>query len=137
MLAWSEPVYALPCTATLQDGWTCDHDLPVRPYATEVTCRACGTVYDAAPHRAWLLEASAEHLGTATEVAGYLTLLTGAPVPAATVRCWAARGRLSPVDHAGGRPRYRLGDAAVLARVDHRACVRRFQAPSGPEHDRR
>jgi hypothetical protein len=102
----AERWYAGPCV--------CTEDIYARPGAAMVTCPACGSQYDVAERRGYLLEAAEDTLAGATLIAQALTSL-GQPVTPDRVWKWAQRGRI--VAHGTdlrGRPLYRVGDVIEL-----------------------
>lgn len=90
--------------------------------ATNVACRDCGATHDVEELRTALRASLDDHLVTATEYAGMLTVL-GIPVERERARTlvnsWAARGRI--VTHAG--PTYRFGElqTRMAERMERRA----------------
>lgn len=81
-----------------------------------ITCRRCGTRYDADERRQWLLEAAQDQLAHA-ELIGRAAPALGVDITPAAVRGYADRGRI--VAHGldvQGRPLYRLGDVIDVAR---------------------
>jgi hypothetical protein len=113
-------VYAGPCQNPECPG----ADLYTIPGRPTVACPACGYVHDVADQHAWMREEAQQrlydHLDTASEIAGLVTLL-GLDVTPERVRVWAFRGRLEkrngPPRVPGGPPTvmYRLGDVLQLA----------------------
>lgn len=89
----------------------CGSDLYGRPHAAILRCGQCGTEYDAAVRREWLLDQARDQLATPSTIARALPGLLGRAVTPAMIRGWAHRGRLAarPAD-TDGRPRYRVGD---------------------------
>lgn len=105
----AERVYAGPCDV-------CGAELYGRLAATVIVCRVCGTEYDVAVRRAWLLEAAADTLLTAAELSRALPGLLDRPLSVKTVRTWAATGRI--VAHgvtATGFELYRVSEVSALA----------------------
>lgn len=126
--------YAGPCAGTRADGGPCveavvdytDDGRPVRstrptelyatPEARVVTCRRCGTAYDVAERRQWLLDVAQDQLAHA-ELIGRAAPALGVDITPAAVRGYADRGRI--VAHGTdqrGRPLYRVGDVIEVAR---------------------
>lgn len=106
--------YAGPCWAN-----DCQGELYGRQGAAYVTCRDCSTSHDSAARRRWLLDEANDVLGTATEIARFISAMRGDMVTAAMVRGYAHRGRLLArgVDR-DGRPHYRVGDVLdTLGRI--------------------
>lgn len=101
--------YAGPCTGSTEDG-PCDAELYAAPKAETFTCRDCGTAYDVAERRSWLLDEAREAFAHAELIATALTSL-GQPLTSAMVRSYAHRCQIFPrtVDLLG-RPLYRVGD---------------------------
>lgn len=100
----------------------CDARLYAAPGAPTVTCRDCGSRYDVAERRAWLMDACEDQLAYGALIAQALTSL-GQPVTPERIRKWAERGRI--VAHGTdlrGRPQYRVGDIIDLV-AEHHAKV--------------
>lgn len=117
--------YAGPCTVGQDDlnyAALCGTDLYASIERDAVTCPDCGTQYDIAQRRDWLLAAAEDRLETAQNLAHALILLAGIKTDerrlANRIRQWSARGRIAVRDTVleGNklRPRYRLGDALDL-----------------------
>lgn len=88
----------------------CTEELYARPYRDVAVCPACEREYDVAERRAWMVKYSVEHLGTASEIAGFLRIYQITITPSA-IRGYVARGRLEAKHHdQRGRPMYRIGD---------------------------
>lgn len=104
--------YAGPCD--------CGLDLYVVPSAALVRCRSCGTEYDVAARRDWLLETAEDTLAHAALIAQALTVLES-PVKVDRIYKWAERGRIADrgVDPRG-RPLYRVGDVRTELAKDTR-----------------
>jgi len=109
--------YAGPCVAE-GDGGPCAADLYARASTGVVECRECGSVYDVAERREWLLAEAHDRLADAATVARAVSWLGTAPLTPALVRKWAERGRILVKGHDGTRPLYRIGDAIDLLRDD-------------------
>lgn len=94
----------------------CAMDMYVPPQLPEVTCRGCGSTYDAAERRAWLVRKLESQLAPAAEIARGLSSLLGEQLPVDRIYQWKSRGRLFPrgVDRQG-RPLYAVGDVVNLA----------------------
>jgi hypothetical protein len=104
--------YAGPCGC---DG--CEADLYGRAGAKTLHCRDCGAQAHADDRRQWLLRQADNTLGTAAELARFVTAMRSELVTSAQVRGLAHRGRITAhgTDRLG-RPTYRVGDVlAVLA----------------------
>jgi hypothetical protein len=112
-----ERLFAGPCGAE-DEGGTCESELYAVPGVETVTCRACGTEYDLAQRRSFLL-AAAENVLAHAELIGQAVTSLGQPVKSDRIRQWAHRGRLVPhgIDHAK-RPTYRIGDVLDLLAED-------------------
>lgn len=111
----AQHTYAGPCW---HNG--CQGELYGRAGAAFVTCRDCGTSHDSADRRAWLLGEANDVLGTATEIARFVSAMRGDMVTAAQVRGYAHRGRIISrgVDR-DGRATYRVGDVLdTLGRIN-------------------
>lgn len=91
----------------------CPAQLYARPGAAVAICRTCGTRYDVAERRAWMLGSAEDALLTAVDCARALSGL-GDAVSVNTIRQWKHRGRLVAHGHDGDRPLYRLGDIIDL-----------------------
>lgn len=105
-----------PGPATHDDSQECGTPLYTRPGNPSVRCRKCSTTYDAADWRARALEAAGHHAGTPTEVSRMCTNpVTGEALPAATIRSWIRRGKLTPIDHNHqGKPLYQVRKVRAL-----------------------
>lgn len=116
--------YAGPCSVPDDTArGMCGTDLYARLGAKVVECPGCGARYDVAERRAWLLEAVADYLATATEIANALTGLDH-PVTASMIRQMAHRGE---IEGRPGEPHklYLIGDVlSVLARRKVREAER-------------
>lgn len=92
----------------------CGADVYARPGAAVLQCRGCGTTWDAAERREWLLDLAADVLGHAEWISRAITAL-GQPVTAAMIRGYAHRGRLlARGQDRAGRPIYRVGDVLTI-----------------------
>lgn len=113
----ADRVYAGPCG-------DCGTDLYAPATSGYVKCRECGTSYDLATRRAWLLDLVDDRLATGVEIARALTSLE-LPVTAERIRQWKHRDRLTVrASDAVGRPLYRVGDVVdlLLAYADKRGA---------------
>lgn len=93
----------------LADG--CQSELYGRTGAASVRCRQCGSEHDADALRASLLVKARDVLGTASEIARFVSSMRGELVTSSMVRGLAFRGRV--VAHGKDRlerPTYRVGD---------------------------
>lgn len=110
----ADRVYCGPC------GWSdCNFDLYARPDDRTVRCPGCNRQHDVDERRSWLLEEARHHLGTSTEVAGFVRML-GIPCTPAAVRNHADRGSIHPHGTNGrGHPLYRVGEAYDAALRAH------------------
>lgn len=107
--------YAGPCNAT-ED---CATELYAKTKAGNISCPGCGSTYDIAQRRSFLLESAEDVLADATVLAGAVSWLGGTPVTAARIWKWKERGRIIPHGHDGKRPLYRVGDVLdVLAATE-------------------
>jgi len=93
--------FAGPCT-------DCDAPMYTRPEALIVVCRLCAASYPTEGRRRFLLESARDYRLTIPELGRALL------VPAATLRSWHRRGRLSPDGEADGQVTYRIGDVLDL-----------------------
>lgn len=108
--------YAGPCGAAGDDGTQCLTELYARHGSTYVTCKGCGTRFDAEARKQWLLGEASATVGTAAVLAAAATAL-GVQATAAQIRGYAFRGRLADRGmDAWGRPVYLLGEALALVR---------------------
>lgn len=94
----------------------CRQRLSATPGAAYVHCPNCRATWSATDRSTLILAAAADVLGTAAEISAWLTI-HGEPVPEATIRSWAHRGRVlrHGIDPETRAPRYRLGDVRRLA----------------------
>jgi hypothetical protein len=107
----AEKMYAGKCSSETDDG-PCPEELYVNVGAKVVKCRACGTVWNVAERREWLLVEAEEVLAPAVEISRAVSWLGTEPLTAERVRQWASRGRLAVRGHdREARPLYRVGDA--------------------------
>lgn len=130
----SERWYAGPCGGrhvTVDDDTStelevdCDAELYAAPGAEHITCRQCGTNWDVADRRKWLLAEAEDALAYAELIAQALSAL-GQPLKGDRVRKWVERQRL--VAHGTdlqGRPLYRVGDVIDLLTEDARLAEKR------------
>ena len=105
--------YAGPCRP-VDHADPCPTVLWAKLTDTYVTCRACGTRWEVAERRAWLLRAVEDVEETAPVIASALTMMTGKRLPAATIRSWAHRDRLTSTGERDGARLYRVGDVLAL-----------------------
>lgn len=105
-----------PAPATHDDSLECSTPLYTRPGNPTVRCRQCSTTYDATEWRARALEAAGHHAGTPAEVSRMVTNpVTGEALPAATIRQWIRRGKLTPIEHSHlGKPMYQVRKVRAL-----------------------
>lgn len=95
-----EAWYAGPCDE-------CKRDLYARSAAAKrLVCRDCGTEYDPAARREWLLKSAEGALLTASEMSRALSGLLGEQLSASTIRGWIQHKRLLV--------RYWLRDGVVI-----------------------
>ena len=114
-------LYAGPCNHTPADAeQPCGRRLWARLDQAAITCRGCGTIHVVADRQAWMLEAAADILMPAPELASTLTLILRVRVPNATLRSWIHRGKLTPRGDRAGANLYRFGDAHNLWRAGDR-----------------
>lgn len=120
----ADRAYLGTCGEWIDDGdgefdcHQCNGQLYARPNAPTVTCRVCGTRFDVANRRAWMLTAAEDQLLTAPDLARALCGLHVTTRPQdslyASIRQWKARGRLAPHSRIDGRDVYRVGDVLDL-----------------------
>jgi hypothetical protein len=119
-------LYLGPC-----DNTECRRDIYGAPSSDLARCEGCGSVYDIASRRAWLLDMAQDRLGTAVEVAGLLRA-AGINATSAQLRGYAHRGTLGMVTrNAKGHPMYRVRDAVtevMRAEANRNATPRRRPA---------
>lgn len=98
----------------------CGTDLYVRPGATVIACRDCGTEHDVAKRRTELLDALEDRLATTVEISRAVRTIGQIEVTPSAIRGYAFRGRLEAktVDRQG-RPLYRMGDVLDLMAGEH------------------
>ena len=90
------------------------YGLPWNKYAT---CPACGARHDIAERQTWLRDVAQDHLGTSTEIAGFLRS-TGVRCTPSMIRGYTARGRLTPAPETYP-PLYRLRDVLAAIQVKY------------------
>lgn len=101
--------FAGPC-----DGAECPADLYGLPGAVDITCRVCGTVYDSAARKTWMLEQANDLLATATEISRLMTKF-GQPVSVQTIGRWRDRQALAvTIDARTGEQLYRVAHVVAL-----------------------
>lgn len=105
-----------PAPATHDDSLECSTPLYTRPGNRTVRCRQCSNTFDVTDWRARALEAAGHHAGTPAEVSRMCTNpVTGEALPAATIRSWIRRGKLTPIDHNHlGNPTYQVRKVRAL-----------------------
>lgn len=84
-----------PCATELSPGLFCREEVYGVPWDTHATCPQCGTRHDITARQTWLRDIAQDHLGTATEIAGFLQT-TGMKCTYETIRGYVRRGRLTP-----------------------------------------
>lgn len=95
----------------------CPEELYPRAGADTVTCPACGYIHSTAVLRDSLLRRADNVLGTATEIARFVSTMRGELVTSAQVRGLAHRGRIIPHGQDRlARPTYRVGDVLAVIR---------------------
>jgi len=93
----------------------CGADLHAPPGKDRIRCRNCGTSHAVDELRERLLTQAAQHLGTSSEVAGFVRML-GVPCTTAAIRNHANRGSLRQHGHNGrGHPLYQVGEVHQAA----------------------
>jgi hypothetical protein len=104
-----DKVFAGLCN-TSSDGVNCAESLYGLPGGEGVKCVACGAEHNLKDRRAWMLEHVEDELAYSGLLAGLITSL-GIPIASATIRKYAQKGKIVPVDFdTRNRPRYRVGD---------------------------
>lgn len=106
--------YAGVCGAPAEGGH-CEVDLYARADAAMIACPVCGTQWDVAERRRWLLDLAEDVLAYPVMIAQALSNL-GTPVTPVMITRWVQAGRL--IDHGrdgAGHRLYRLGDVIDLA----------------------
>lgn len=89
-------VFAGMCPTKSDNGFICGQPLYALPGKPVVKCRTCGEAYDVNGWRADALAAAGIVEGTAAEISRALTdPTTGECLPAATIRQWAKREKLT------------------------------------------
>lgn len=102
--------FAGMCPTEFEDAAECGTPVYVRPGAPFARCHQCRADWDVTDWRARALEAAGHHAGTPAEVSRMVTNpATGEALPAATIRSWIRRGKLTPIDHnPDGKPIYQV-----------------------------
>ena len=121
--------YAGMCGASQPDHDWCHFDLYAAVGAAVIQCPACGSTWDVAERRTWLLKQAEDVLAHAALIAQALSAL-GTPVTKVMIHRWAHGTEKNPdnirlLSHGSdmlGRPLYRLGDVIDLAH-EHAARV--------------
>ena len=105
-----------PGPATYDDSLECNTPVYARPGNRFARCPQCRADWDVADWRARALEAAGHHAGTPAEVSRMVTNpVTGEALPAATIRSWIRRGKLSAIDHNHlGKPMYQVRKVRAL-----------------------
>jgi hypothetical protein len=102
----------------------CVEELYGFPWHRVAVCGVCGTEYKVLERQEWLREIAQEHLGTASEISGFLRT-TGVRCTPSMVRAYVSRGRLvsAGVD-TRDRQLFRIKDvlAALQDRYRHRSA---------------
>ncbi len=109
----------------------CSEDLYAAVGDTTVTCRVCGTGYDLALRRAWLLDEAEERWETAAVIARAVTVWSdyarGENRLVERITRWATYGtsdrpllqvRGHRLERGRDRPLYRVGDVRELVRYE-------------------
>lgn len=88
----------------------CRAELYAHPGALNVICRDCGSVYNLADRRGWLLSQVEDQLMHSIAAAALVRHL-GVQVADSSIRAWASRGRIvAHTRDVRNRPLYRIGD---------------------------
>lgn len=129
--------YAGPCWAELDDvdaedaggeSKRCMVELYAAPGAKTVRCRDCGSEYDAAARKDWLLREARDALVHAELMARALTALGIEDVTPARVRGMARHGRLmAKGTNQAGDPTYRVGDVLDVIEEQERIEAERVR----------
>lgn len=113
--------YAGPCHHEWQDPerpgeWVlCGRVLWARIDQDTITCTGCGTRYETAARRDWLLRSAEDTTAPAPVIASALTIMLRRRVSASTLRSWAHRGQLQRTNpDTDTAPTYRVGDVLTL-----------------------
>jgi len=117
--------YAGPCGAddikAELDGDTitlervaCGTDLYAKLGADTAKCPSCGTVYDVAERKAWLLASVADYAATTTEIANALTSLSQPVTPSMIRKMVYRREVYRHGETANGVPLYVIGDILAV-----------------------
>lgn len=94
----------------------CEEYLYVKPEATRVTCRGCGTEDSVDERRAWMMTYAADMSLPPLMCLSWIKLLMGKQIPRGTWDSWVSRKRISAHDRDHvGNPLYRFGDVRDLA----------------------
>lgn len=105
--------YAGACGATFDNG-TCPNQLWAMTGENVITCKRCGTVWDADDRRDSALDAAENLSAPATVISRALTT-QGYPVTAEMIYLWKLRGRISPTGtNKASQHVYRVGDVMDL-----------------------
>lgn len=99
------PRYIGPCPTA-----ECTGELTLKPGTTATTCNQCHTPTTEPEQQQWLDQQLSDRLMTLTEI-GHALKTIGTPTNPATIRQWAKRGRLNPIEEG----LYKLQDAHNLA----------------------
>lgn len=103
------------CLLPLPDGSECDGEIRALDDAHTATCPGCGTPWNVPERRAWLQQATREHLVTLAEAARIMEHRS-ADVSIYTIKSRIRRGQLATHPGVNGGPRrVRLGDILDLA----------------------
>lgn len=105
-----------PCDAELDDRSHCREEIYGVPWRDHATCDSCGARHHIATRQQWMRDIAHDHLGTSTEIAGYLRT-TGIHCTPDVIRGYVRRGRLAPATDTNP-PLYRMAD--VLAALQDR-----------------
>ncbi len=124
--------YAGKCGAQIE-AVRCNEDLYAAVGDTTVTCHVCGTGYDLALRRAWLLDEAEERWETAAVIARAVTVWSdyarGENRLVERISKWASRSygtsdqpllqvRGHRLEHGRDRPLYRIGDVRELVQAE-------------------
>lgn len=105
--------YAGPCS-TIVDDVTCMAELYAHAGALRVICRDCGSVYDLAARREWLLSQVEDQLMHSIAIAALAQHL-GVKIADSTIRGYASKGRIvAHTRDVRNRPLYRIGDVLEI-----------------------
>lgn len=92
----------------------CQEDLYAASQVGDIKCRNCGTGFDIAERREWLIGEAEDRLATAAVIAGAVPIIAGLHITADRIYKWKQRGQILDRGHDGANPLYRVGDVIDL-----------------------